>query len=42
MAMGVVTRVDALAALDLLERHADDAALREHLLGGLRSFLSVA
>jgi hypothetical protein len=40
MAMTPATWADALACLDVLERH-DDAELREHLFG-LRSFLSIA
>ena len=38
----VVTRADAFACLDVLERHADDRELVGHLIGGLRSFLAVA
>jgi hypothetical protein len=38
MAMTPATRADETACLDVIERRADDATLREHLLGGLRGF----
>src|SRR5262245_37413031 len=40
MAKTVVTRADALGALNLLERHPDDGELRQHLIAQLRRYLS--
>jgi hypothetical protein len=40
MARAVVTRADALAALNLLQRHPDDGELRQHLIAQLRTYLS--
>jgi hypothetical protein len=39
MARAVVTRADALGALNLLERHPDDGELRQHLIAQLRRYL---
>ena len=36
----VVTRADALGALNLLERHPGDGELRQHLIAHLRIYLS--
>ena len=40
MGRAVVTRADALAALNLLQRHPDDGELRQHLIAQLRTYLS--